>query len=79
MRDAHAALDAAVRAAYGMPADADPLAFLLELNLALAVREKNGEKITTPGLPLPATEHAAFITGDCIRVAPPAAAPRQLL
>ena len=30
--DAHAALDAAVRAAYGMPPRGDPLAFLLDLN-----------------------------------------------
>ena len=68
LRDAHARLDSAVRAAYGMPATADPLAFLLELNLALAAKEKKGEPITPPGLPLPAAEHAAFITDDCIRV-----------
>jgi hypothetical protein len=71
LRDAHARLDAAVRAAYGMPEKADPLAFLLDLNLALAAREKKGEPITPPGLPLPAAEHAAFITDDCIRVEPP--------
>ena len=53
LRDAHARLDAAVRAAYGMAEDVDPLAFLLELNLACAAKEKAGEKITPPGLPLP--------------------------
>ena len=66
LRDAHARLDAAVRAAYGMPADADPLAFLLELNLACAAKEKAGEKITPPGLPLPREEQQRFVTEDCI-------------
>jgi hypothetical protein len=66
LRDAHARLDAAVRAAYGMPQDADPLAFLLELNLACAAKEKVGEKITPPGLPLPPDEHSEFVTNDCI-------------
>jgi len=66
LREAHARLDAAARAAYGMPADADPLAFLLELNLACAAKEKAGEKITRPGLPLPA-EQQAFVSDDCIQ------------
>ncbi|MDR3403161.1 MAG: N-6 DNA methylase [Chthoniobacter sp.] len=69
LRDAHTRLDTAVRAAYGMAPDADPLAFLLALNLKLASKEKAGEKITPPGLPLPEPEHAAFITDDCVRVA----------
>ncbi len=71
LRDAQARLDEAVCAAYGMAADADPLAFLLALNQACAAREAAGEAITPPGLPLPAEEHAAFITDDCIRVASP--------
>src|ERR1043166_10331333 len=58
LRDAHARLDAAVREAYQMPVDADPLGFLLALNLACAVREKAGERITAPGLPLSLAEHA---------------------
>ncbi len=66
LRDAHTKLDTAVRAAYGMPKDADILAFLLALNHDLAAKEKSGQKITPPGLPLPPTEHAAFITEDCI-------------
>ncbi|MCB1230490.1 MAG: class I SAM-dependent DNA methyltransferase, partial [Verrucomicrobiae bacterium] len=68
LRDAHAALDSAVRAAYGMPADADILQFLLDLNLACAAKEAAGESITPPGLPLPKSEHAAFITDDCISI-----------
>jgi SAM-dependent methyltransferase len=69
LREAHTRLDTAVRAAYAMPKAADPLAFLLALNLTLAAKEKAGEKITPPGLPLPDAEHATFITADCISVA----------
>jgi hypothetical protein len=69
LRDAHARLDAAVPAAYGMPADGDPLAFLLELNLVHRAKEKAGEKITPPGLPLPLEEQASFTTDDCIKPA----------
>jgi len=32
--------------------------------------QKAGEKLTPPGLPLPEKERAAFITEDCIKVAP---------
>lgn len=44
------------------------LNFLLPvvLNHACAEKEKAGEKITAPGLPLPPEEHAEFITEDCI-------------
>ena len=66
LKDAHAALDAAVRAAYGMKAGDDPLAFLLALNAACAAAEQAGQPITPPGLPLPRAEHAAYITLDCI-------------
>ncbi len=67
LRDAHARLDAAVRAAYGIADDVDPLAFLLKLNLACAAKEKAGEKITPPGLPLLAIDHLQFTTEDCIQ------------
>src|SRR6267154_268856 len=53
LREAHTRLDTAVRAAYAMTKDADPLAFLLALNLALAAKEKADEPITPPSLPLP--------------------------
>jgi hypothetical protein len=68
LRDAHGQLDAAVRAAYRMAEDVDPLAFLLELNLACVTKEKADEKITAPGLPSTVKEHAEFITDDCIVV-----------
>jgi hypothetical protein len=67
LRDAHARLDVAVRAAFGMSANADPLTFLLELNLACAAKEKAGKQITPPGLPLAPEDRASFITSDCIQ------------
>ena len=67
LREAHTQLDAAVRVAYGMSPDVDPLAFLLELNLACAAKEKAGEKITLPGLPLPSNEQQKFVSQDCIQ------------
>ncbi len=67
LRTAQARLDTAVGTAYGMPAKADPLSFLLELNLACAAKEKAGETITPPGLPLPPEQRAEFMTGDCIQ------------
>jgi hypothetical protein len=48
LRDARARLDAAVRAAYAMPPDADILAFLLALNQTCAAKEAAGEPITPP-------------------------------
>jgi hypothetical protein len=42
LKDAHAALDAAVLAAYGFDPKKDLLAQLLELNLTVAAREKQG-------------------------------------
>ena len=71
LRTAQARLDTAVRTAYAMPSKADPLAFLLALNLTLAAKEKARENITLPGLPLPEAERATFITDDCIEITKP--------
>lgn len=68
LRGAHARLDAAVRSAYAMAEDADPLASLLELNLACATKEQAGDKITAPGLPHRIEEVESFVTEDCIKV-----------
>lgn len=68
LRDAHEQLDAAVRAAYGMKAGADPLAFLLALNQQVAAREAKGEPVTAPGLPPCVRDAAEFVTDDCIRL-----------
>lgn len=68
LREAHATLDAAVRAAYAMPADADLLTFLLALNFDVATKEKTGKPVTAPGLPPAVADPASLITTDCIRV-----------
>jgi hypothetical protein len=68
LRTAHAALDTAVRAAYGMKASEDILAFLLKLNLELADKEAKGEAITPPGLPAFVPKPADFVSKDCVGV-----------
>jgi hypothetical protein len=66
LKDAHAALDAAVLAAYGFDAKKDLLAQLLELNLAVAAKEKAGEKVTPPGVPPSYGDAKKLLTEDCI-------------
>lgn len=69
LKDAHAALDAAVLKAYGFNPKADLLKQLLDLNLDVAAREKRGESVTAPGVP-PCIEDAraaGLMTDDCIR------------
>jgi len=68
LRDSHAALDTAVRAAYGMMETEDILAFLLKLNLELAHKESKGESITPPGLPSFVPNPADFVSEDCVAV-----------
>lgn len=67
LKDAHAALDAAVLAAYGFDAKKDLLAQLLELNLTMAAMEKQGMHVTAPGVPASYGDAAKLITEDCIR------------
>lgn len=71
LKEAHAALDAAVRAAYGMTAREDVLAFLLAQNQALSAREARGEAIPGPGLPAWVKDAAAFVSDDCVRAPKP--------
>lgn len=66
LRDAQSALDAAVRAAYGMKDAEDTLAFLLRLNLELAEAEAKGKAITPPGLPAYLSNLTEFMSPDCI-------------
>ncbi|HEX9952275.1 MAG TPA: DNA methyltransferase [Rubricoccaceae bacterium] len=66
LRTAHDRLDAAVRAAYGMPAPADALAHLLALNADLADREAAGQPVVGPGLPPAVTDPAPFLTTDAV-------------
>ncbi len=67
MKDAQATLDNAVSQAYGMAKASDPVAFLLELNLALSAMEKDGQSITGPGLPASVVKPDDFINSDCLR------------
>ena len=67
LKDAHADLDAAVLAAYGFPAKKDLLAQLLELNLKVAALEKQGKKVTAPGVPASYGDGKKLITDDCIK------------
>jgi hypothetical protein len=66
LRDAHEALDQAVRAAYGMAKDADPLQFLLDLNLRLYADEQKGIAIVGPGVSASFDDPALITTNDCI-------------
>ena len=56
-----------LRAAYGMKDTADPLAFLLHLNLALAEKEARGELIDAPGLPASLSKSTDLVTSDCLQ------------
>jgi hypothetical protein len=67
LKDAHAALDAAVLDAYGFSPKADLLKQLLDLNHAVAARENAGEPVTAPGVPPAYGDPATLITDDCIR------------
>jgi hypothetical protein len=60
-------MDAAVLAPYGFDANKDLLAQLLELNLTVAAMEKQGKKVTAPGLPARYGDAAKLITDDCIK------------
>jgi hypothetical protein len=67
LKDSQALLDAAVRDAYGVPPDQDPISFLLELNQLVAEDEEQGRKVRGPGLPdnLDPKDRRFFST-DCI-------------
>ena len=67
LKDAHAALDAAVLAAYGFSAKKDLLAQLLELNLEVAGKIERGEPVTAPGAPKTYPDAKKLVTEDCIK------------
>ena len=67
LKDAHAALDAAVLAPYGFDPKKDLLAQLLELNLTVAALEKQGKKPTAPGVPPNYGDAKKLVTDDCIK------------
>ncbi len=67
LKDAHAALDAAVLDAYGFSPKKDLLAQLLALNLEVAERIEKGEAATAPGVPTNYPDAAKLVTVDCIK------------
>jgi hypothetical protein len=69
LKDAHAALDATVLAAYGFSAKKDLLAQLLELNFVVARRIEQGEPVTPPGIPANYLKPETLISEDCIHPA----------
>ncbi|MCX6907253.1 MAG: hypothetical protein NTY01_04330 [Verrucomicrobia bacterium] len=69
LRDAHAALDSAVLAAYGFNAKKDLLAQLLALNQDVAAKIEQGAPVTAPGVPKGYPDPAKLVTEDCIRPA----------
>jgi Type I restriction enzyme R protein N terminus (HSDR_N)/N-6 DNA Methylase len=66
LKDAQAALDSAVRKAYGMTATEEPLAFLLSLNALVAAAEANGDPVQGAGLPSLINDRSVYVTADCI-------------
>ncbi|MBC7834879.1 MAG: class I SAM-dependent DNA methyltransferase [Phycisphaerales bacterium] len=69
LKDAHAALDAAVLDAYGFSPKKDLLKQLLDLNLAVAMAIDKGDPVTAPGVPPSYGDPAegGLITDDCIK------------
>lgn len=67
LKDAHAALDAAVRAAYAFKPKEDALSVLMALNTALALRESQGDAIQGPGIPTNYINPEALLSDDRIR------------
>lgn len=71
LTEAQAALNEAVRAAYGMPADADASEFLLELNKLVAEDEAERRKVQGPGLPAGLDPRdPRWMSDDCIEPPP---------
>lgn len=66
LKDAHAALDAAVLAAYGFSPKTDLLAQLLDLNHNVADRITRDESVNSPGIPPSYPKPETLITSDCI-------------
>jgi hypothetical protein len=66
LKDAHAALDAAVMEAYGFSARKDLLKQLLDLNLTVAAAINSAEPVTAPGVPASYGDPKDLITEDCI-------------
>ena len=67
LKDAHAALDAAVLDAYGFSPKKDLLAQLLALNMEVAQRIDACQPVTAPGIPPTYPDPPKLVTADCVR------------
>lgn len=75
LKDAQAALDDAVRQAYGMPEGQEAIEFLLELNQLVAEDEAEGRPVQGPGVPRGMDPRdPRWMSDDCIEP-PPLAGP----
>jgi hypothetical protein len=71
LKNAQAALDDAVRAAYAMPADQEATEFLLELNKLVAEDEAAGHPVQGPGVPRGIDpKDPRLMSTDCIEPPP---------
>jgi hypothetical protein len=70
LKDAHAALDAAVLDTYGFAAKKDLLVQLLALNIEVADRIQSKKIVAAPGVPTDFSNAASLVSNDCIQ--PPA-------
>src|ERR1017187_4244760 len=66
LKDAHAALDAAVLAAYGFSPKRDLLRQLLSLNHVVSAEIKKDRPVTAPGVPSLGLDVAKLVTTDCL-------------
>ena len=66
LKDAHEKLNSAVREAYGMRKEENPLSFLLALNDHMAQHEASVQPVMGPGLPLVVKDPSEFATTDCV-------------
>jgi len=66
LRDLQTELDSAVIEAYGFDSNKDLLQQLLDLNLEIAAKEKQNQKVQAPGLPDFVKNKKQFVTEDCI-------------
>ena len=70
LKAAHAALDAAVLAAYGFSARRDLLTQLLAMNQEVAAKIERCESVTAPGVPPNYPDPKKLVTVDCIKPTP---------
>lgn len=66
LKDAHAAVDAAVLAAYGFSPKKEILQQLLDLNVQVAGQIAAGGDLTGPGVPAKHTKLTRLVSQDCL-------------